>query len=65
MEMVAPKVISTTPLRAPRRHFGPGSPATVDLFRATVAIAFARGRRRLAALGAGARALARLARSPR
>ncbi|HEY1275882.1 MAG TPA: aldehyde dehydrogenase family protein [Thermoleophilaceae bacterium] len=61
MEMVAPKVISTTPLRAPRRHFAPGHPATVDLFRATVAVAFTRGRRRLTALGAVARALARLA----
>ncbi len=65
MEMVAPKVISATPLRAPRRHFASGSPATVDLFRATVAIAFARGRRRLTALGAGARALACLARDAR
>jgi acyl-CoA reductase-like NAD-dependent aldehyde dehydrogenase len=62
MEMVTPKVISTTPLRAPRRHFASGTPGTVDLFRATVAVAFARGRRRLAALGTGARALVRLAR---
>ena len=65
MEMVAPKVISTTPLRAPRRHFAPGRPETADLLRATVAIAFARGRRRLTALGAAARALARLARRAR
>ena len=65
MEMAAPKVISTTPLRAPRRHFAPGNPATVDLFRATLDIAFARGRRRLTALGAGARALVRLARGGR
>jgi delta 1-pyrroline-5-carboxylate dehydrogenase len=65
MEMIAPKVISTTPLRAPRRHFAPGNPATVDLFRATVAVAFARGRRRLSALGDGARALARLMRGVR
>jgi aldehyde dehydrogenase (NAD+) len=65
MEMVAPKVISTTPLRAPRRHLAPGRPATVDLFRATVAFAFARGPRRLSALGAAARALARLARGAR
>jgi acyl-CoA reductase-like NAD-dependent aldehyde dehydrogenase len=65
MEMVAPKVISATPLRAPRRHFASGRPATIDLFRTTVAIAFTRGRRRLTALGAGARALARLARGAR
>lgn len=65
MEMVAPKVVSTTPLHAPRRHFEPAHPATVDLFRATVAIAFARGHRRLSALGTGAQALARLARGAR
>jgi hypothetical protein len=61
MEMVTPKVISTTPLRAPRRHYAPVGAAPVDLFRATVAVAFARGHRRLTALVAAARALARLA----
>ena len=61
MEMAIPKVISTTPLRAPRRHYAPAGAAPVDLFRATVAVAFARGHRRLTALVAAARALARLA----
>jgi acyl-CoA reductase-like NAD-dependent aldehyde dehydrogenase len=65
MEMVAPKVISVTPLRARRHHLAPASPATVDLFRATVTVAFARGRGRLAALRAAARALVRLARGAR
>jgi acyl-CoA reductase-like NAD-dependent aldehyde dehydrogenase len=59
MEMVTPKVISTTPLRAPRRHYAPAG--AVDLFRVTAAVAFARGHRRLAALVAATRALARLA----
>jgi acyl-CoA reductase-like NAD-dependent aldehyde dehydrogenase len=65
MEMVAPKVISTTPLRAPRRHLTPASPASIDLFRATVAVAFARGRRRVTALRLAGRAVVRLARGAR
>ena len=65
MEMVTPKVISTTPLRAPRWHYARASAGTVDLFRATVAVAFARGPRRLRALLGAARVLARLARAPR
>jgi betaine-aldehyde dehydrogenase len=65
MAMVTPKVISTTPLRAPRRHYARGGAATIDLFRATVAVAFAQGPRRLTALAGAARVLARLARGSR
>lgn len=65
MAMVTPKVISTTPLRAPRRHYARAGTGTVDLFRATVAVAFARGHRRLVALGAAMRTLVRLARGAR
>jgi acyl-CoA reductase-like NAD-dependent aldehyde dehydrogenase len=65
MEMVTPKVISTTPLRAPRRHYDGAGAGAVDLFRATVAVAFARGPQRLAALLRAARTIARLARGPR
>jgi acyl-CoA reductase-like NAD-dependent aldehyde dehydrogenase len=65
MEMVTPKVISTTALRAPRRHYAPAGAAAVDLFRVTVAVAFARGLRRVAAVGAATRTLARLVRGAR
>jgi acyl-CoA reductase-like NAD-dependent aldehyde dehydrogenase len=61
-EMVQPKVISETPLRASRRHYRPAPPGLIDLFRGTVAVAFAPGlvprARAVARLG---RALARLA----
>jgi hypothetical protein len=60
-EMVQPKVVSETPLRASRRHYGAAPPGLVDLFRGTAAVAFARGLvprgRAVARLG---RALARL-----
>ena len=65
MEMVTPKVISTTPLRAARRYYTPAGAATVDLFRATIAVAFSRGSRRLAALRHAARVLMDLARGQR
>ena len=65
MEMVTPKVISTTPLRAPRRHYARAGTGTVDLFRVTVAVAFARGHRRFVALGAAMRTLVGLARGAR
>ena len=65
MEMVRPKVISTTPLRAPRRHYARAHAGTVELFRATVALASARGPRRVAALFGIARAVAGVARGPR
>jgi acyl-CoA reductase-like NAD-dependent aldehyde dehydrogenase len=61
-EMVQPKVVSETPLRASRRHHRAAPPGLVELFRGTVAIAFARGLgpRARAVLGLG-RVLARLA----
>jgi acyl-CoA reductase-like NAD-dependent aldehyde dehydrogenase len=61
MEMVTPKVISTTSLRARRRHYEPTDEATIALLRATVGLAFTSGRERLAALAAAVRALRRLA----
>jgi hypothetical protein len=63
MEMVQPKVVSEMPLRARRRHYRAGEPATLDLFRATARLATARGAgHRMRALGALVRALLRLAR---
>jgi acyl-CoA reductase-like NAD-dependent aldehyde dehydrogenase len=41
MEMVQPKVISETRVRSPRRHYAP-TPGTEEMFRATVAMGFAR-----------------------
>jgi betaine-aldehyde dehydrogenase len=52
LEMVQPKVTSETPARAARRHYDPIPPAGADLFRETVAVAFASGAKpRLAGLG--------------
>jgi acyl-CoA reductase-like NAD-dependent aldehyde dehydrogenase len=61
MEMVQPKVVSETPLRAPRRHYLPSPARAADLFRATGRLAGDPGRRGSALL-ALLRALARLAR---
>lgn len=57
LEMAQPKVVSETPLWASRRHYGPAPEGLVELFRGTVAVAFARG------LAPRARAVARFARA--
>lgn len=63
MEMVQPKVISEMPLGAKRRHYAPGDPETVALFRATAQLGGARDLgRRLRTLGSLVRTLLRLAR---
>jgi acyl-CoA reductase-like NAD-dependent aldehyde dehydrogenase len=62
LEMVQPKVVSETPRRAARRHYGPAPEEVTAMFRSTVALAFARGLgARLGAVAGLARALARLA----
>ena len=65
LEMVQPKVISETPLRAARRHYDP-MPLTGDaLFRYTAAVALGSSARdRLAGLGRLLRALVGLLRTP-
>jgi hypothetical protein len=63
MEMVQPKVISETPRRSTRRYYVPTEGA-IEIFRATVAAAFARGFfRRGLAIMALLRALIRHARA--
>lgn len=62
--MVQPKVTSETPARAARRHYDPIPPNGADLFRETVAVAFASGARpRLAGLGRLLRTLIGLVRA--
>jgi acyl-CoA reductase-like NAD-dependent aldehyde dehydrogenase len=39
LEMVQPKVVSETPIHAPRRHYLPEPPGAADLFRATAGVA--------------------------
>ncbi len=65
LEMVQPKVVSETPLRAPRRHYLPAPAGTADLFRATARLAEGGLRGRGPAVLALLRALARLARGRR
>jgi acyl-CoA reductase-like NAD-dependent aldehyde dehydrogenase len=62
LEMVQPKVVSETPLRAPRRHYLPAPAGTADLFRATARVAAGDPGRRGPAVLALLRALTRLAR---
>jgi hypothetical protein len=45
LEMVQPKVISETPLRAARRHYDPMPATSDDLFRHTAAVALGSGAR--------------------
>jgi len=64
LEMVQPKVTSETPARAARRHYDPIPPNGADLFRETVAVAFASGAKsRLAGLGRLLRTLIGLVRA--
>jgi aldehyde dehydrogenase (NAD+) len=64
LEMVQPKVVSETPLRAARRHFAPAPAGAAELFRQTAALAFASGAgKRLASLGRLLRALTATARA--
>jgi acyl-CoA reductase-like NAD-dependent aldehyde dehydrogenase len=62
LEMVQPKVVSETPLRAPRRHYLPSPAGTADLFRATARLVAGDPGRRRVALRALLHALMRLAR---
>ncbi len=62
--MVQPKVVSEMPVGAARRHYFPVAPGLVDVFGATVRLAFAPGlARRLSAAGGLLRALAGLRRA--
>jgi acyl-CoA reductase-like NAD-dependent aldehyde dehydrogenase len=64
-EMVQPKVISETPLRAARRHYDPMPAKGADLFQDTAALAFAFGpAKRLGGLGRLLRTLGKLVRTP-
>jgi delta 1-pyrroline-5-carboxylate dehydrogenase len=64
LEMVQPKVVSETPLRAARRHYAPAPAGAAELFRQTAALAFASGaRKRLAGLGRLLRTLTAMVRA--
>jgi acyl-CoA reductase-like NAD-dependent aldehyde dehydrogenase len=64
LEMVQPKVVSETPLRAARRHYAPAPAGAADLFRQTAALAFASGMgKRLAGVGRLLRTLMAMARA--
>lgn len=64
LEMVQPKVVSETPLRAARRHYAPAPAGAADLFRQTAVLAFASGMgKRLVGLGRLLRALTAMVRT--
>jgi len=64
LEMVQPKVVSETPLRAARRHYAPAPAGAADLFRQTTVLAFASGMgKRLVGLGRLLKALTGMVRT--
>ena len=64
LEMVQPKVVSETPLRAARRHYAPAPAGAAELFRQTAALAFASGAgKRLVGLGRLLRTLTAMVRA--
>ena len=64
LEMVQPKVVSETPLRAARRHYAPAPAGAADLFRQTAVLAFASGMgKRLVGLGRLLKALTGMVRT--